>query len=134
VKRRYAEEIAGLQGQQEELPREVEDLKQQVTQLGSAQSASEKKIADFGAQLAQASREAESLRRQFLEEEAKSGEALGELGRIVFRRRSFCSLRPPNTRREEQMPAGGIIEHPIAVNRAIEPFSRLFYWRHNFKG
>jgi hypothetical protein len=63
--------------------------------LGSAQSASEKKIADFGAQLTQASREAESLRRQFLEEEAKSGEAIGEFVRMVFPQVQFPFTSAP---------------------------------------
>jgi hypothetical protein len=43
-------------GWQERLARELEDLRRQFTQLGSAQSTSEKKIADFGSQLAQANR------------------------------------------------------------------------------
>jgi chromosome segregation ATPase len=63
LKRQLVEETGGLRGQHERFARELGYLRQQFTQLGSAQSPSEKKIADLGVQLAQTQREIENLRR-----------------------------------------------------------------------
>jgi hypothetical protein len=93
LKPQLVEETAGLRGQQERFARELQDLRQQFAQLGSAQSTSEKKISDLGAQLAPAQREVEKF-----------------WGRLPRKKFPFTS-EPPNEEGEGQMPAGGLIAH-----------------------